>query len=142
MRGPNPLKKFNNLGVITVPYGGTTTQEKFHPGVDIANAEGTPIHAPVDGIVTNVDESHLGKDNSFGNTVELKDMSGNLHQFHHLQRVITKPGQQVRKGRPIATMGQTGAVYSPSGNEPTNLDYRIVSSYGRYKNPMIYIKNL
>ena len=142
MRGFNPNKKFTNLGAITVGYGGQTEQEAVHPGVDVAAEEGTPIHAPVDGVVVGVDDSHTGVDNSFGNTLKLKDQAGNTHEFHHLQKSLAKPGQQIKKGQPIAKMGATGAVYSPSGSDPTSLDYRIVDAFSRYKNPAPYINSL
>lgn len=142
MRGPNPLKRFTNLGAITTPFGGKTEQEDFHPGVDIANEEGTPIHTPVDGVVVNSDDGHVQGENNFGNTLELKDSQGNVHQFHHLQKIGVQPGQQVKKGQPVATMGKTGATYSPSGGDSTNLDYRIVTAYGKYSNPLTYIKYL
>lgn len=142
MRGFNPNKKFTNLGAITVPYGGQTEQEEKHPGIDIAAESGTPIHAPVDGVVVGVDNSHTGIDNSFGNTLELKDASGRTHQFHHLQNILAKPGQQVKKGQPVAKIGATGAVYSPSGSDPASLDYRIVDAFSRYINPAPYINSL
>lgn len=142
MRGPDPRKRFTNLGAITTPFGGKTEQENFHPGIDIANSSGTPIRAPVDGIVTKADSGHMDGENSFGNTVELKDASGQTHQFHHLQDILLKQGQQVKKGTPIATIGKSGAVYSPSGGDPSNLDYRIVTAYGKYKNPLTYVKYL
>ena len=142
MRGPGPQSRFTRLGKITVGYGDKTEQEAFHPGIDIAAASGTPIKAPVDGVVTKVDDSHTGVDNSFGNQVELRDMEGNLHQFNHLQNIVAKKGQQVRKGNPVATLGATGAVYSPSNSDPSNLDYRIVSSYNQYIDPMPYVGGL
>lgn len=143
-RGINPQQRFKNLalGVVTVPFGGKTTQESFHPGIDIANSAGTPIHAPVDGVVIKSDGGHIQGENNFGNTVELKDGEGNLHQFHHLQNINVKPGQQIKKGTTVATIGATGATYSPSGNDPSNLDYRIVNAFGKYRNPMNYIRNL
>lgn len=141
-RGPNPQQRFVRLGKITAGYGDQTRQEAFHPGIDIAAASGTPIKAPIDGVVTRVDDSHTGVDNSFGNTVELRDAEGNTHQFHHLQNAIAKQGQQVQKGQPVATLGATGAVYSPSGSDPSNLDYRIVSRFGAYKNPLTYVRGL
>ena len=55
MKYPLPQQRFGNLhklGKITVPYGGSTRYEQFHPGVDIANAKGTPIKAPASGVVT------------------------------------------------------------------------------------------
>jgi len=142
MRGPNPQQRFKNLGVVTVPFGGQTNQEAFHPGVDVAAQEGTPINAPVSGVVTQIDDSHLGVDNSFGNTLELKDANGQTHQFHHLNKIFAKSGQRILQGQPIASIGATGAVYSPSGGDPSSLDYRIVSAYNRYQNPTPYINRL
>ena len=142
MRGPNPQSQFKNLGVVTVPFGGKTEQEAFHPGVDIANESGTPVPALADGVVSKVDGGHAPGENNFGNTVELKDLQGNTHQFHHLQDIMVKPGQQVKKSQPVATMGASGATYSPSGKDPSNLDVRIVTAYGKYLNPMTFLRNL
>ena len=144
MRGPNPAQRFKNgLGVLTVPYGGSTKEEAFHPGVDFANDMGTPIPATVDGIVTEVDNGHVQGENNFGNSVTIKDGNGDSHQFHHLQNIGVQPGQQVQRGQDVATMGNTGATYSQSGKgDGTHLDYRIVTAYGKYKNPMTYLKNL
>jgi murein DD-endopeptidase MepM/ murein hydrolase activator NlpD len=136
MRGSNPLNKFRNLGVVTVPYGGQTREEGFHPGVDVANEIGTPIPAVAGGVVTGVDDGHTQGENNFGNTVEIKDANGDVHQYHHLQGINTRPGQMVRPGQQIATMGNTGSTYSESGKgDGAHLDYRIVTAYGRYRNP-------
>jgi murein DD-endopeptidase MepM/ murein hydrolase activator NlpD len=143
-RGFNPQKKFKTLGlgVLTTPFGAKTREESFHPGVDIANQIGTKIPSPVDGIVTKTDGGHSQGENNFGNTLEIKDAEGNTHQFHHLQNINVAPGQQVQKGQPAATMGNSGSVYSPSGQgDGTHLDYRIVTEYGKYKNPMLYLNN-
>lgn len=145
MRGPGPQNRFRTLGIgkLTVPYGGSTAEEPVHPGVDFANQMGTPIHAPVDGVVTQADGGHAQGENNFGNSVTIKDANGDSHEFHHLQNIGVKPGQQVMKGQPIMTMGNTGATYSPSGQgDGTHLDYRIVTAYGKYKNPMTYVRNL
>ena len=141
-RGINPNQKFVNLGKITTGFGDQTEQEQSHGGIDIANASGTPIHAPVDGTVTVADGGHVQGENDYGNTLELKDAEGNTHQFHHLQNIGVQPGQQIQKGTPVATIGKSGATYSPSGGDPSNLDYRIVTAYGKYMNPMTYVKNL
>ena len=144
MRGPNPAQRFKNgLGVMTVPFGGSTTQEDFHPGVDFANEMGTPIPATVDGVVTKAEDGHVQGENNFGNTVEIKDQNGDTHQFHHLQNINVQQGQQVSRGEQVAEMSNTGATYSQSGKgDGTHLDYRIVTAYGKYKNPMTYLKNL
>lgn len=147
MRGINPLNKYQNirhkLGVLTVPYGGQTRQEQVHPGVDFANEKGTPIPATVNGVVTKVETGRVQGDNNFGNSVNIKDANGDEHQFHHLHDVLVRPGQGVAKGQTVATMGNSGATYSESGKgDGTHLDYRIVTAYGQYKNPMTYLKNL
>jgi len=144
MRGPNPLQKFKKLGlgVVTVPFGGKTNQEQFHPGVDLANDKGTPIPATVDGVVTDTDSGHVQGENNFGNSVTIKDMEGNSHEFHHLGRINVKPGQGVKKGQIFSEMSNSGATYSESGQgDGTCLDYRIVSAYGKYINPMTYLNN-
>ena len=141
-RGPNPQKRFTNLGVITTGFGDKTEQEAFHGGVDIANSSGTPIRAPVDGVVTKVEGGRADGENSFGNTLELRDADGQVHQFHHLQNMNVKLGMPIKKGAQVATIGRTGAVYSPSGGDPSNLDYRIVNRYNQYINPLMYAKYL
>jgi len=111
--------------------------------VDIANVNGTPIKAPVGGTVVNAVNNRKQGDNNFGNTLELKDNNGNVHQFHHLQNVNFAPGQIVSKGQPIASMGNTGATYSASGKgDGTNLDYRIVNAAKKYLDPTKFIKFL
>lgn len=143
MRGANPQSKFKNLGVLTVPFGGKTLEEPVHPGVDFANQMGTPIPSMTDGVVTKVDGGHAQGENNFGNTLEIKDAQGNTHQYHHLQGIGVQPGQAVQRGEPVMTMGNSGASYSQSGKgDGTHLDYRIVSAYGKYINPMTYVKNI
>lgn len=138
----NPNQRFTRLGKITTGFGDKTEQEQSHGGVDIANASGTPIHAPVDGVVIVADGGHVQGENNYGNTLELKDAQGQTHQFHHLQDIMAKPGQQVRRGQPVATLGKSGATYSPSGSDPSNLDYRIVNRYKQYVNPLTYVRKL
>jgi murein DD-endopeptidase MepM/ murein hydrolase activator NlpD len=143
MRGPNPLNKFKNIGAITVPYGGQTREEGFHPGVDVANEIGTPIPATAGGVVTKVDNGHVQGENNFGNTLEIRDGEGNTHQYHHLQGIDARPGQMVQQGQQVATMGNTGSTYSESGKgDGAHLDYRIVNAYGRYRNPSVLARGV
>jgi murein DD-endopeptidase MepM/ murein hydrolase activator NlpD len=140
-----PKKQFPNLtklGKITTPYGGSTRNEKFHPGVDIANAKGTPIESPVDGKVVHAVGGKMQGDASYGNDVMIRDEQGNHHNLGHLDQTLVQPGQVIKRGTQIGTMGATGATYSPSGNDPTHLDYRIVSAFGKYKNPAPYLNKL
>jgi len=141
-----PQRKFPNLvglGKITTPFGGQTKYEKFHPGIDIANAKGTPIKAPVSGQVVSAEGSKEAGDASYGNSAMIKDGQGNFHNFGHLDSTNVRPGQTITEGQTVGTMGNTGASYSPSGKgDGTHLDYRIVSAYGKYKNPKNYVNKL
>lgn len=142
----NPTQKYSNitkLGVITTPYGGSTTQEGDHPGIDIANKMGAPVPALKDGVIVGTDTGHVQGENNFGNSVVLKDKEGNIHRYSHLNAANVRPGQQVSKGDQIGEFGNTGAAYSKSGlGDGTNLDIRIVNAYGKYKNPLTYIRNV
>jgi len=132
-----------NLGIgkITTPYGGRTAYEKVHPGVDVANRKGTVLPSTVSGVVTAVVNGFRNGDKGFGNQVMVKDKGGNLHKFGHLYKSFVRPGQQVQRGQPIMQMGDSGSSYSPSGGDSSHLDYRIVNAYGKYKNPMTYLKS-
>ena len=141
-RGFNPLEQFKQLGTLTTKFGQPTDLEKFHGGIDIAAPSGTPIPAPTSGIVTKIDLGHKDGENSYGNTLEIKDPEGNIQQYHHLQGTNLQPGQQVQQGQEIAQIGKNGAVYSPSGGDPSSLDMRIVTAFGKYANPLTYLKNV
>lgn len=134
------LKKYTGLralGNITTPFMGSTRGETRHPGVDFANRPGTPIPAFADGVVTGVGT----KTDGMGNVVTLKDEGGNTHQYGHLQDATVKPGMKVKRGQEIAKMGSSGNSYSPSGGDPTHLDIRIATAYGKWKNPLTYLRN-
>lgn len=138
----DPTSLFPNLrklGSVTTPFGGKTDQEGFHPAVDIANAKGTRVPAFAGGIVTDVDYGHQKGENNFGNSVIITDAQGNKHRYSHLNKGYVSVGDQVNPKQILGEMGDSGATYSPSGGDSTNLDYRIVSAYGKYKNPMTYI---
>lgn len=134
------IRKYNNLkapGNITVGFGQRTKDEKQHMGVDFANAKGSPIPAFEDGVITGVGVVK----NGLGNVIILKDKNGDTHSYGHLQRAVVKPGMRVRKGQEIAKMGDEGNSYSPSGGDSSHLDIRISNAYGKYKNPLNYLKN-
>ena len=131
----NSFQKLKQLGNITQPWGGTTRYEKFHPGIDVANKEGTPIPAMVGGTVVTADLGHAKGENNYGNSVIIKDEKGNLHRYSHLKRAFVKAGQRVGNSQQIGEMGSTGSAYSPDGGDATHLDYRVQNAYGKYINP-------
>lgn len=136
----NKYPQLSKLGNITTPYGGRTRSENFHKGIDVANKNGTPIPNMAEGTVVET-KTGWGKGGpNSGNQVVIKDNQGNSHVYSHLRDVLVKPGQKVKLNQRIATMGNTGNSYSPTGGDSSHLDYRILDAYGKYRNPSKRIK--
>lgn len=141
--GPAPMPgSFSNLGKMTVPYGGSTRYEAKHPGVDIANAIGTPIPAFSGGTVSQVVSGKKQGDPGFGNFVVVTDPQGGKHRYSHLNQAFVKVGTPIKRGQQIGTMGHSGQTYSESGGSGSHLDIRIRDAFGKYANPFTYLKNL
>lgn len=77
----------------------------FHRGQDIAAPCGTVIEAASSGTV--VQAGYLG---SYGNLVLLNNSDGVQTGYAHATRLLVHPGQKVVAGRPISTVGSTGAA--------------------------------
>jgi murein DD-endopeptidase MepM/ murein hydrolase activator NlpD len=86
-----------------------------HFGVDIAAPRGSPIHATADGIVR-----VAVRDMYFtGGTVLIDHGYGLNSVYSHMQSVRVTPGQAVRQGEVIGTLGSTGRATGP------HLDWRV-----------------
>jgi murein DD-endopeptidase MepM/ murein hydrolase activator NlpD len=79
-------------------------RHRRHLGVDIGAEEGTPIVAAKDGLVAYSDNGLVG----YGNIVILIHRGGYTTLYAHCQRTLVAAGQIVRRGEPIAEVGQTG----------------------------------
>jgi murein DD-endopeptidase MepM/ murein hydrolase activator NlpD len=86
-----------------------------HYGVDIAAAEGSPVYAPADGIIT---LAHPGMYFS-GGTIILDHGQGLSSTFLHLSKLLVESGMTVHKGDLIARVGATGRASGP------HLDWRM-----------------
>lgn len=85
-----------------------TGMREFHPGVDVATRLGTPIIAPAAGVVV-----EIGKAEAPGRFVRLNHGFGYQTYYAHLEDVVVKKGQQVKRGEMIATVGNTGRSTGP-----------------------------
>jgi murein DD-endopeptidase MepM/ murein hydrolase activator NlpD len=131
----------SKLGVVTTPYGGNTRGEAFHPGVDVANAIGTPIPSFTSGTVSAVSTGHVhGEPRSYGNYVIVTDDKGDKHRYSHLNNAWVKIGDKVSQGQQLGAMGTTGATYSRSGGTGSHLDYRVANAFGKYVDPTQFIR--
>jgi len=81
---------------------------RMHDGVDIAAAEGTPIHAAQAGVVTVV-----GNAEGYGNHIVIAQAGGANSVYAHAQDVRVVEGQHVRAGDVVATVGSTGRSTGP-----------------------------
>lgn len=85
------------------PRGG-----RFHSGIDIAAAVGTPINAVMNGTVI-----YTGWESGYGLTVEIRHPNGLVTRYAHCSQIYVNNGQQVDGGQKIAAMGMTGHVTGP-----------------------------
>lgn len=97
---------------------------RFHDGVDLAAASGTPIVAAADGRV--IDAGWRG---GYGQQVEIVHEGGLETRYGHMSRVAAHAGEIVRKGEVIGYVGSTGLSTGP------HLHFEVTRN-GRPVNPM------
>lgn len=81
---------------------------RFHFGIDIANATGTPIRAAASGLVV-----HAGALGSFGMTVAIDHGGGITSISAHMSDVAVAEDELVVAGQRIGSMGSTGRSTGP-----------------------------
>ena len=75
-------------------------------GVDISAAEGSPVVAVDDGVVT-----YAGNDlPGYGNMLLVRHADGYTSVYAHNQLLLAAEGVAVRRGQQIATVGHTGTI--------------------------------
>jgi hypothetical protein len=80
-----------------------------HSGMDIAAAQGTPVHAPAGGVISFADpDLYLT-----GGTVVLDHGHGVSSNFLHLSRIDVRAGDRVEQGQVIGAVGATGRATGP-----------------------------
>lgn len=82
----------------------------YHSGADIAAGAGATVVAPADGVVTLAPPPGFSLE---GNLIIIDHGMGLSSAFLHLASVSVRPGQAVRQGQPIATVGATGRATGP-----------------------------
>ena len=79
-----------------------------HPGIDFAAKPGAPIYATADGVVK------LAKFNGgYGNCVFLDHLYGFESRYGHMQKILVRRGQRVKRGDKIGLVGKTGVATAP-----------------------------
>lgn len=100
----------------------------MHRGLDLAAPRGTPVYAPVDGVV--IYAARLG---GYGNVVKVRHALGYETRYAHLHVIHVQNGQAVARGELLGEVGTTGMS---TGN---HLHYEI-RRYGTPLNPRRFIE--
>jgi len=119
---------------ITSKFGNrihpTLKRKEFHRGLDMRAKMNTPVYAPADGIV---EWAGFHKSSGFGNLVILQHSYGFRTNFGHLNKIVVKSRQFVKKGTLIAYTGNSGLSSGP------HLHYEIRFMY-KAINPFYFVK--
>jgi hypothetical protein len=102
--------------------------DEFHPGVDIANALGTPIYATADGVVKSA-----GWAGGYGRMLCLSHAFGYMTLFGHTSRILVTLGEKVARGQLVAVMGSTGR------STGSHLHYEVWRN-GKLLNPLPFLR--
>ncbi len=103
---------------------------KMHEGVDFSAPVGTKIYATGDGTIGFVEK---GKSH-YGNNLLIDHGFGYATFYAHCKDIKVKPGQKVKRGEVIATVGNTGKSSGP------HLHYEVRKN-GRAINPINFFFN-
>ena len=95
----------SDYGYRTDPFTG---KRAWHAGVDFAGRAGSAINAVASGVV-----SWSGERAGYGNLVEVAHGDGLVTRYGHNEENLVQVGDLVRKGQPIALMGNSGRSTGP-----------------------------
>jgi len=106
--------------VLTSPFGERvspfTNTPHFHSGIDLAAREGTPVLAPGDARVIFAGRFPLKRNVRwwrYGNVVVLGHEDRYLTIFAHLDEIMVRRGQSLKRGELLGKVGNTGWSTSP-----------------------------
>ena len=110
---------------VTSPVGWRKdpfTQEwRFHKGVDLAFAEGSPIQSLTSGTVV-----FSGRQKGYGNTVVVEGPGGVKVRYAHLEKLEVETGTDIAKGQEIGLAGSTGRSTGPHLHVEIERDGKVI----------------
>jgi murein DD-endopeptidase MepM/ murein hydrolase activator NlpD len=112
------------------PISGLVTQEfghDGHPGIDIAAAYGSPIHAAGTGVVI-----YASWESGYGNYTCIGHGGGIATCYGHQSAIYVSVGQTVQRGQVIGAEGSTGYSTGPHVHFEVRVD-------GAVRNPRLFI---
>ena len=120
------------IGVVTSPFGNRTSpitgKTEFHNGIDLGIPVGTPIKAPMPGVV----ESSWF-DSANGNGIRIMHKNGYSTGYAHLSERRVNKGDKIKQGQIIGLSGNTGM------STGAHLHFNLKDPSGNYIDPKKYI---
>lgn len=104
-----------------------THQMAFHEGLDLAPGLGAKVFASQDGKVL-----FANLRAGYGRLIVLDHGEGLTSWYAHLDKILVKPGQTVKKGDLIGKVGDTGRTTGPHLHFEVRLN-------GKPQNPLLYL---
>jgi len=108
---------------------------RMHQGIDLAAPAGTPIVAAAEGIVR-----FAGAHGGYGNFVQVQHNGGMGSGYGHMATIVVRPGELVRQGDLLGTVGSTGLSTGPHCHfeiyrdgvaiDPTTANYAVAAQLG------------
>ncbi len=94
----------------------------FHPGIDFAVPERTPVYATADGtvIVANEKRGH-------GKQIRISHSFGYKTIYSHLSKIMVHRGKKIKRGQIIGLVGNTGKSITPHLHYEISLDGKTVN---------------
>lgn len=80
----------------------------MHNGIDINNRIGTPVYASANGVVV-----FTGVQSGYGNLITINHGYGITTNYAHLNNILVREGDTVKRGDKIGTIGVTGRTTGP-----------------------------
>lgn len=118
---------------VTSSYGNRMhpilKRQEFHTGIDVNAKMNTPVYAPADGVVDYARNSHKV---GYGRLLTLNHSLGFKTLYGHLNEIVVKRGEFVKKGQLVAYTGNSGLSNGP------HLHYEI-RFIGSHMNPKLFM---
>lgn len=122
--GPTSGQVTSGFGWRVDPFTGG---QRFHGGIDIAAATGTPVYATQAGVVM-----FSGFYGGYGNIVVLNHGNSLYTLYGHNARLLVQAGQPIYRGQVISLVGSTGRSTGP------HLHFEVHYNQ-QYANPLLYL---
>jgi murein DD-endopeptidase MepM/ murein hydrolase activator NlpD len=99
-----------------------TGDPAFHEGLDISTRRDEPVLATADGVV--IKSGWIG---DYGNAIEIEHATGYRTLYGHLDEILVREGQTVKRGEQIGLVGSTGRSTAPHLHYEVRLGKRLVN---------------